>query len=547
MNILVTCGGGFQGLTLYKEISLYPHVKSFLIDIHEENVSKYFFDYFSLCPPVLDKDKYISFIFEYCRSNDINIIIPATTYDLDILSEISDSLRSQINCYAVVPDMKFVNIFKNKRLTYEFLEQHRISVQQVLDPLISNDYPMIGKPKAGWGGRGLTVIYSVEDFLHKINPEDRDNYIWVKYLEKFTEYSVDFSINFQYHASDIIIRDRKSTSGGFAVITEQESMVHRATELIVQKIVDIFINNKIVGLFNIQLLYLDEHTIYCSDVNPRIGTSAIIHKIGKRGLIGNFLCQNEEPIGVLANSNNHSVKAVRYLSELYIKKIKRSIKGIVFDLDDTLISNKEFIIARCQILYNQLSDLFGDYSTYLVNISLLLNEGYAPYLIDKLCDLYGLLSMKRDILKIYRDGFPDKVSVYADVEPTLNAFKANHFKLFVLTDNPVVTQKVKWNVFPFRDMFDDVIFTNNYGLSKPDSKCFHIISETHGIAPEDLVMIGDNQVRDIVGAIHAGYNCAFHIVRDNAMVTSHLMAYSNIDISKVHHIKSLKEVPYYFS
>ncbi|MDW8301631.1 MAG: HAD-IA family hydrolase [Bacteroidia bacterium] len=545
MNVLVTCGGGFQGLTLYKELSLYSYVRSFLIDTKEENISKYFFDYFALCPPVSDKNEYKNFIFEYCRKYNINMIFPATVYDLDILSEISESLCN-INCYVASPNRRFVNIFKSKKLTYEFLAHHHINTQQLLEPLTSNKYPIIGKPNYGWGSKGIITLYSRGEFLQKVNPRDVDEYIWVQYLEKFTEYSVDFSINFEGRASDAIIRSRKSVSGGFSVITEEETTPPTAINLIVKKIINLFTNHKIIGIFNIQILYISDDIIYYSDVNPRIGTSAIIHKIGQRGLVGNFLHQDDYLKNKVGESNRCNIKAVRYLSEIYIKKIKSNIEGIVFDLDDTLISNKDFIIERCKILYSQLPGLFGDYLKYLTNVSLLLNEGYAPYLIDKLCDLYTLSSIKEDILKVYRNCFPDKVTVYADVEPTLYTLKANDFKLFVLTDNPVVTQKIKWNLFPLKDIFDDVIFTDELGVSKPDSRCFSIISQNHSIAPEELIMVGDNQIRDIVGAIHAGYHSAFHIIRDDAMITSYAMAYSTVDISRIYRIMSLKEIPYYF-
>ena len=63
MNVLVTCGGGLQGLTLYKELNALQskfNITSHLFDIHAENISKYFFDYFFQCPPVADSEKYIS-------------------------------------------------------------------------------------------------------------------------------------------------------------------------------------------------------------------------------------------------------------------------------------------------------------------------------------------------------------------------------------------------------------------------------------------------------------------------------------------------------
>jgi HAD superfamily hydrolase (TIGR01509 family) len=545
MNILVTCGGGFQGLTLYKEISLYPHVKSYLIDIHKENISKYFFDYFSICPPVNNKNEYLNFIFNYCKEYKINYVFPATNFDLEILSEIKNEFAEQLNCYIAVPDTKYIMIFRDKLLTHNFLEQNKINVQKLLDPFNENNYPIIGKYKKGWGGKDIHVFYSIEDFKKFTQSENYNDYIWVKYLKEFKEYSIDFSINFKFNPSDIIIRERKSVSGGFAVVTEQIINPPEIVENIGKDIVDVFIKNKIVGAFNIQILYVDKNTTYCSDLNPRIGTSAIIHKIGKNGLIGNFIFQDEKTPEKSNVLNNFNTKAIRYLDETYIKKINHDIKGIVFDLDDTLISNKEFIIERCKLLYDQQSELFGEYSSYILNVLMLLNEGYAPFLIDKICEIYGIHHKKNEILSIYRKCFPNKIKFYPDVEPTLEILKKNNFKLFILTDNPVNTQKHKWNIFPFKDLFDDIIFTNEHNLNKPNHKCFNLISKTHNIKPENLIMVGDNQVRDILGAIQAGYFCAFQIHRDDGLISNYPLNNLSIDNSNIFQIKSLKEIPFY--
>ena len=45
INVLVTCGGGFQGMTLYKSLKNIKGTSLHLFDINTENVSKYFFDF----------------------------------------------------------------------------------------------------------------------------------------------------------------------------------------------------------------------------------------------------------------------------------------------------------------------------------------------------------------------------------------------------------------------------------------------------------------------------------------------------------------------
>ena len=92
MNVLVTSAGGFQGLTVFKELNAIKNtsVRTFMFDINQENCGKYFFDYSIKCPPISDTDKFNTFLFSFCKKNDIHYIIPATGHELATLANLKN-------------------------------------------------------------------------------------------------------------------------------------------------------------------------------------------------------------------------------------------------------------------------------------------------------------------------------------------------------------------------------------------------------------------------------------------------------------------------
>ena len=55
--------------------------------------------------------------------------------------------------------------------------------------------------------------------------------------------------------------------------------------------------------------------------------------------------------------------------------------------------------------------------------------------------------------------------------------------------------------------FDAVITGDMVTRSKPDPEIFYMMCEKLGVQPAEMVYVGDNPVRDVEGALDAGYGC----------------------------------------
>ena len=92
---------------------------------------------------------------------------------------------------------------------------------------------------------------------------------------------------------------------------------------------------------------------------------------------------------------------------------------------------------------------------------------------------------------------------YADA---LDALRALHdaLPMAVLTNGARCLQREKLEGAGLAKWFDFVLVSGDIGIGKPDPRPFHVCAEHLGVEPGALLMVGDNYDRDIAGALEAG-------------------------------------------
>ena len=93
-----------------------------------------------------------------------------------------------------------------------------------------------------------------------------------------------------------------------------------------------------------------------------------------------------------------------------------------------------------------------------------------------------------------------------DVIPTLRELTTRGYKLGIIANTITETEIPDWmcqaNV---ADCFKTVILSSKVRLRKPDPTIYLLASRCIGSAPENCAYVGDNPVRDVEGAVNAGY------------------------------------------
>jgi carbamoylphosphate synthase large subunit len=305
-QVLVTCGGGLQGLTVFKNIQALESVGSHLSDSNEENVSKYFYDHFFQSTPIRNESRYEEELLSYIEKHRIELIVPATQFDLKFLSDRKTEILQRFKCKVAVPERGFLDICLDKKKSHRFLAERGFPVQSEKDPVNGRNFPLIGKPFNGWGGKGIVVIQNHQGFIKGNYPVGE--YFWTTYLEGFKEYSVDFSVNHKGMVSLPLARERMSVSGGMALISKSVELPALFAGLIKTH----FGNPALSGIYNLQYVSCSEG-LYVTDLNPRIGTSAVLGKRMAYNPIAHLLEWPADEQRV-----QEPVKVVRYLEEQYL-------------------------------------------------------------------------------------------------------------------------------------------------------------------------------------------------------------------------------------
>jgi len=193
------------------------------------------------------------------------------------------------------------------------------------------------------------------------------------------------------------------------------------------------------------------------------------------------------------------------------------IKAVVFDLDDTLYPEHEYVLSGFRAVSDELEREIGCLNAFqeLEPLFLCDKRGVFDRFIAK-----NSLSVSADALhEIYINHFP-RIAPFVDVPPCFAELRQSGFKLGIITDGRPVQQKNKLTALGIADfggtlgrpsqsaltaLIDVIIITDVLGIEfrKPHPKAFEVMKEGLGVDYNEIVYVGDNPAKDFfVGALH---------------------------------------------
>ncbi|NQU84840.1 MAG: HAD family hydrolase [Mariniphaga sp.] len=183
-----------------------------------------------------------------------------------------------------------------------------------------------------------------------------------------------------------------------------------------------------------------------------------------------------------------------------MKKTFLELKTIIFDLDDTLVLERDYVISGfhavssyCQQKYYANEEqvfnlLWGEFSA-----------GKRGKLFDLLIgETHGLNASVEELISVYRDHKPN-IRLVEGVESLIRLLKKEK-KAALISDGYLDTQQKKLEALGIKQLFDSVMFTDSLGRDnwKPSPKPFINVLKDLGENPEDSVYIADNPQKDFI-------------------------------------------------
>lgn len=523
LTVAVIAGGGFQGQGIIEAIHALPDGRALVVDSTADAPGELLADRYVVAP-LLDAPEFQDFLLDLVRTERVSLILPATQRELRCLADMTARLSEAGARVAACPG-ELLDILLDKQALYRSLDAAGLPVQALVELTASAAFPLFGRPRSGWGGRDVQVLHSLSG-LRAVDVEAlARSYAWVSWLPAFEEVSADFAIDFERHVSPLTLRRRVRTSGGFAVISESEQAPQVA--VLVGRLAAWLASRGACGLFNVQLLRTPDGALLVSDVNPRHGTSSG-HALGEGNNLVAFL------LGRDGGASRRLVRTIRTLEQHALPRFAPdAIKGVVFDLDDTLLDHKQWIVDRMRLAASRLG-AGVDATGLLEQTYLALEEGEHARLIDVVTTRLGVPALRDALLQAYRAAVPQAARIFPEVADVLAVLRARGLKLAILTDNPPASQQAKLDASEgLAQAFDAVVFSREHGAEKPAIEPFRAVAERLELPPESLLMVGDSVARDAFGAIRAGWLACVLVDRPGGRYRAHagLMASLAADVA----------------
>lgn len=217
------------------------------------------------------------------------------------------------------------------------------------------------------------------------------------------------------------------------------------------------------------------------------------------------------------------------------------IRAVVFDLDDTLYPERQFV----QSGFHAVSDFLQAHKIVQEDIYPALWQKFSMGIRGTIFN-EALRALHRDddallirqMVDVYRSHTPH-ISLYPDAAHIL-ALCCARYATGLLSDGPAITQQNKIIALGIRSCFNAVMLTDTLGREfwKPHTAGYKNISAALGVPEETCLYVGDNPAKDFFGARKLGW-ATVRIRRPDGM-------YADVDVPDDHqadrHIESLEEL-----
>ena len=180
----------------------------------------------------------------------------------------------------------------------------------------------------------------------------------------------------------------------------------------------------------------------------------------------------------------------------------KNIKGLVFDLDDTLYLQADYKRSGFKAVANWLEDhknLRSREVYHALNVILEEKGPSHPHIFDLFVDQNSLdPKLVETLVDLFIKHQP-QISCFEGIINMFNKLRKN-YHLGILTDGRHSTQQKKINALKLSHLCDYILYSDSLELSKPAPDLFLRFEQKFNLCGNQLAYIGDNPNKDFIGA-----------------------------------------------
>lgn len=184
----------------------------------------------------------------------------------------------------------------------------------------------------------------------------------------------------------------------------------------------------------------------------------------------------------------------------------KKLEAIIFDLDDTLYPEREYVKSGFRAVSEFLGNRFNcDSDNILSELDRMFLNGYRGDLFDRLLGHYSDWDVSiNKLIEVYRNHIP-KLKPFDGLEELLQLLKRNK-KLALISDGYLDVQVKKFESLKLKKYFNSIIFPDQWGKEfwKPSTKPFRETLQQMKVNSGKTVYVADNPIKDFKGAKQLG-------------------------------------------
>jgi putative hydrolase of the HAD superfamily len=182
------------------------------------------------------------------------------------------------------------------------------------------------------------------------------------------------------------------------------------------------------------------------------------------------------------------------------------IQALVFDLDDTLYSEIDFVTGGYKAVARYVSGRYGANcnDVFYSMMASFASSGRRSVLPKVVKDFLGEAVPISELVEVYREHLPE-IRLYPGYGCLLERL-SREYKLGIITDGLPDIQRRKVQALGLEYRMDKIIYTWDYGQEKgkPHPFAFSLMLDYLRTDPCEALYVGDNPVKDCRGAHAAG-------------------------------------------
>lgn len=186
----------------------------------------------------------------------------------------------------------------------------------------------------------------------------------------------------------------------------------------------------------------------------------------------------------------------------------RRWRAVVFDLDDTLYPEREYVMSGFRAVSRWAAQHIGLASeTGFLELQSLYNDGLRGCTFDQwltLRNIDGAFWVPK-LVQVYREHEPE-IKPFPEVTGLLSDLKS-YCRLGLVSDGFLDVQRRKLKALRLAEWFDAIVFSDEWGRDawKPSTKPFEEILRRLGKFPaKDAIYVADNPAKDFLAARRSG-------------------------------------------